>query len=60
MGRMSSATYKYSILNALGAFFVIVSLMYEFNMSAFIVEAFWVGISLYGIFRLWRIRQRID
>ena len=57
MGRMNSASYLYSSLNALGAFFVIISLMYEFNMSAFIVEAFWVGISLFGIFRQWHLRN---
>ena len=56
-GRMESSSYTYSILNALGAFFVIVSLMYEFNMSAFIVEVFWVGISVFGIIRQWRVRH---
>ena len=56
-GRMESSSYTYSILNALGAFFVIVSLMYDFNMSAFIVEVFWVGISVFGIIRQWRARH---
>ena len=56
-GRMDSSSYTYSILNALGAFFVIVSLMYDFNMSAFIVEVFWVGISVFGIIRQWRARH---
>ncbi len=54
--RLPSTSLSYSVLNALGAFFVIVSLMYEFNMSAFIVEAFWVLISLFGIFRYIRSR----
>lgn len=49
--RLSSAGVLYSTLNALGAFFVIISLMYEFNMSAFIVEVFWVLISVFGIVR---------
>ena len=57
LGRMDSASYTYSILNALGAFFVIVSLMYEFNMSVFIIEVFWVGISVFGIIRQWRARH---
>ncbi|MGI9228077.1 MAG: CBU_0592 family membrane protein [Gammaproteobacteria bacterium] len=47
--RLSSSGLLYSILNALGAFFVIISLMYEFNLPAFIVEAFWVLISVFGI-----------
>ncbi len=57
LGRMDSASYTYSILNALGAFFVIISLMYDFNMSGFIVEVFWAGISVFGIIRQWRVRH---
>lgn len=57
MGRIESSSYKYSIFNAIGAFLVVISLMYEFNMSAFIVEGFWVLISLYGILRVWRLRR---
>ena len=57
MERIESTSYKYSIYNALGASMVVVSLMYEFNMSAFIIEGFWVLISLYGIWRQWRARS---
>ena len=55
--RMSSESYLYSILNALGAFFVIISLIYNFNLSGIIVESFWVGISLVGLIRQWRLRH---
>lgn len=41
----------YSIVNAIGASLVIVSLLTKFNLSAFLVEAFWVIISLVGIVR---------
>ena len=57
MERIESSSYKYSALNALGALLVIISLMYEFNMSAFIMEGFWVLISLLGIIRQWRFRK---
>lgn len=39
----------FSLLNALGASLIIVSLVFKFNLSAFIVEFFWVLVSLYGI-----------
>ncbi len=39
----------YSLLNALGASLIIVSLIFNFNLSAFVVEFFWVLVSLYGI-----------
>lgn len=47
--RISSDSILYSILNALGAALIIVSLYFEFNFSAFVVEFFWLLISLFGI-----------
>ena len=57
LGRMNSTSYPFSILNAL-AFFVIVSLAYDFNLSLFIIEVFWVGASLLGIVRQMQARGR--
>ncbi len=48
-GRLKSESLAYSLLNASGACLIIVSLIYNFNFSAFVVEFFWVLISLYGI-----------
>lgn len=50
-GRLRSENLKYSLLNATGASLIIVSLIYNFNFSAFVVEFFWVLISFYGIVR---------
>ncbi len=58
LGRMQSTSFIYSILNALGAFFIIISLMYDFNLSLFIIEVFWVGASLIGIARQLQARGR--
>ena len=41
----------YSILNAVGAGLIVVSLLTNFNLSAFLMEVFWVLISLLGIYR---------
>ena len=49
LGRIRSETLAYSLLNALGAGLILVSLIYSFNFSAFIVEFFWLLISLFGI-----------
>lgn len=49
MERIRSANPVYSLLNAVGASLIIVSLIFNFNLSAFIVEFFWVLVSLYGI-----------
>ncbi|HQU85060.1 MAG TPA: hypothetical protein PKY59_18105 [Pyrinomonadaceae bacterium] len=47
--RIKSESLLYSLLNASGAVLVIFSLYFNFNFSAFIVEFFWVLISLFGI-----------
>ncbi len=48
--KINSTDIKYSLLNIVGASLVIISLMENFNMSAFIIEAFWVAISFIGIY----------
>ena len=47
--RLKSETLIYSILNAFGASLIVFSLFFNFNFSAFIVEFFWILISIYGI-----------
>jgi hypothetical protein len=46
----------YSVVNAIGATLVILSLLTNFNLSAFLIEAFWVLISLVGIIRYFVVR----
>ena len=50
-GKIKSDALVYSILNAFGASLIIISLVYSFNFAAFIVEFFWVLISIYGIIK---------
>jgi hypothetical protein len=38
----------YSLANALGAVLILVSLYFDFNLSAVIIELFWAAISLMG------------
>ena len=49
--KLSVNNIYYSICNALGAFLIIVSLMVDFNLPAFLMEFFWVIFSLYGIYK---------
>lgn len=48
-GKLESERLLYSAMNALGAALIIFSLYFNFNFPAFIVEFFWLLISLYGI-----------
>ena len=51
LDKLPSSSPRYSLLNAAGALLIIVSLIFAFNLSAFIVEAFWFLISLVGLWR---------
>ncbi len=51
LDKLPSSSPKYSLLNAGGALLIMVSLIFAFNLSAFIVEAFWFLISLLGLWR---------
>lgn len=51
LNRLPSSAPSYSLLNAVGALLVIVSLVFNFNFSAFLMEAFWFLISLIGLIR---------
>ena len=54
LNRVSSKSLSYSLLNAAGASLIIISLIFNFNLSAFIMEAIWVVISLFGLYRYFR------
>ncbi|HEX9641284.1 MAG TPA: hypothetical protein VGB13_08220 [Candidatus Krumholzibacteria bacterium] len=45
---------RYSLLNAMGASLILVSLVADFNASAALVEGFWLMISLWGLLRAMR------
>jgi uncharacterized membrane protein len=51
LDKLPSSSPKYSLLNAGGALLIMVSLIFAFNLSAFIVEVFWFLISLLGLWR---------
>jgi uncharacterized membrane protein YfcA len=49
--KMSATSLLYSLVNAIGAVLILISLMYDFNLSAFIVEVVWLLISVYALTR---------
>lgn len=57
LGRMNVQQLSFSLLNCIGASLILVSLTFEFNLAAFTIEAFWVAISLFGIYRVMRERS---
>ena len=49
--KIRSSDLSYSLMNGVGAMLVLISLIYRFNVSAFLVELFWLLISIYGLVR---------
>ena len=47
----------YDLIGNVGAAMVMLSLAYDFNLSAFIVECSWTAISIFGIIRAVRVAQ---
>lgn len=47
--RIRSTDLIYSLLNAVGASLILVSLYFDFNFPSVVVEGFWLLISLFGI-----------
>ena len=45
---VSAKSLGYSVANALGACLILISLRYNFNLSAFMIEASWLVISCIG------------
>jgi hypothetical protein len=57
-GRWGARDLAYSVTNAVGAALVLVSLWYEFNLPAVVIELFWLAISFYGMWQAWRGPRR--
>lgn len=56
LNRLRSDRLAYSLLNAIGASLIVVSLLHDFNLSALLMEVFWVLISFVGIYRYFRLK----
>ena len=56
-GRLDQANPAYSVLNALAAVLLLVSLAYTPNRASIAIEVFWLAISLYGLWRSLRGRS---
>jgi hypothetical protein len=49
LGRLNHEHLSYSLINGVGAALILISLTFDYNMSAFIIEAAWLAISVLGV-----------
>jgi predicted membrane protein len=50
---------QYQLLNLFGAILLLISLFVHFNLGSFIIEIFWIIITIYGIFTHIRTKKEI-
>lgn len=56
-GRLRGDGLVFQLTNIAGAAGIVVSLLYNFNLSAMAIELAWIAISIYGIVRSARLRR---
>ena len=56
--KIDSKGFLYSFLNAVGSLLVVYSLLYNWNLASFILEFFWILISLYGLKKWYRNKMQ--
>ena len=54
--KLRSNDLAYSLMNAIGASLIVLSLLVNFNLSALLMEVFWVLISVLGVYRYFRFK----
>ena len=58
--KISNQSPSFSIINALGALLILISLCFEFNLAAFFIEFFWLLISVYGVWKWIRLQADLE
>ncbi len=58
MNKMTSLSLSYQWLNLLGALAILYSLYFNWNLSSALIESAWVLISVMGIYRALRHRDK--
>jgi len=49
VGKYDSKSLQFQYINLVGAILLLISLCVHFNLGSFIIEVFWILITLYGI-----------
>ena len=57
--KLPSSALSFSFLNAAGSLLIMLSLIFKFNVSAFMMEVFWFLISLIGLSKWLAARKRL-
>ena len=56
INKINSKGFIYSFANLIGSILIMISLYRFWNLSSFVIEIFWIVISIYGLIS-WKIRK---
>jgi len=57
IGRINSETLAYQTINLIGAILLIISLLEHFNLGSFLIEVFWIFITFFGFYKIYKKRS---
>ncbi len=57
IGKHNIKSLYYQLLNLLGAILLLISLFVHFNLGSFLIEIFWIGITLYGLYKMYKEKK---
>lgn len=56
-GWVEASDWRFPLANLIGALLILLSLMVAWNLAAFVMEIFWIAISIYGLVRSATVRK---
>lgn len=56
-GKSSIDSLYYQLLNLIGAILLTISLFVHFNLGSFLIEVFWIAITLYSMYKNWKLKK---
>ena len=57
--RIDPKGFWYSFNNMIVAILVTVSLLYNWNLASMVIEVFWFSLSVYGVYKFYRLRKEV-
>ena len=57
IGKYDSKSLEFQYINLVGAILLLISLFVHFNLGSFIIEVFWIIITLYGIYKNYKEKK---
>ena len=58
LNKIQASDFIYSLLKALGASLIMITLLINWNLAAFLIEAFWLAISIFGMAKYMASKKR--